>query len=173
MKPPAGRRPRSVAAPIFVHAALPAPGGGVVLFQHDAISEALYDAPFYWMWKDEAYRPTFARHRGEFTERFTARWLRRVFGAAHVHLNVQLERHRGKSPGEVDVLVVFGDRLIIVQAKSKRLTLDARRGNDGALKKDFASAIQTSYDQALVCAEAVLAGDIVLRDESGAAIELP
>ena len=34
-------------------------------------------------------------------------------------------------------------------------------------------AIQTSYDQALVCAEAVLAGDIVLRDESGAAIELP
>ena len=44
---------------------------------------------------------------------------------------------KGKKVGEIDVLVIFGDRAIVLQAKSKRLTLEARKGNDNQIKDDF------------------------------------
>lgn len=67
--------------------------------------------------------------------------------------------YKGKNRlGEANSLVLYGDRAIVVQAKSKRLTIEARKGNDLKLKDDFKKAIQNAYDQALLCAEA-LAGD--------------
>ncbi|WP_121316977.1 nuclease-related domain-containing protein [Paraburkholderia sp. RAU2J] len=116
------------------------------------------------MMADKAYQATAAQHRGALTEAFAARRLASVFGMERVHSNVHLAQSKGTTIGEIDVLVVFGDRLIIVQAKSKRLTLEARRGNDGQLRKDFAAAIQDSYDQAWLCAQAILAGDGRLLD---------
>jgi hypothetical protein len=78
------------------------------------------------MWEDKAYRPTAAKHRGAFTEQFAARRLSGVFGHEHVHTNVNL--HRGKDiVGEADVLVIYGDWLIIVQGKAKKLTIAARK----------------------------------------------
>ncbi|WP_431636880.1 SEC-C metal-binding domain-containing protein [Dyella sp. KULCS107] len=145
--------------------------GKVLLFLPYSIYESLYESPFYWMGGDQTYEPAAAKHRGEFTESFAARRLATVFGSQRIHPNVDLVR--GKSVvGEIDVLVVFGNRLIIVQAKSKKLTLAARRGNDGQLRKDFAAAIQDSYDQAWLCAEAILAGDCVLKDAQKVNIEL-
>ncbi len=49
-------------------------------------------------------------------------------------------------------MVLFGDRAVIIQAKSKRLTLEARKGNDNQLKDDFKKIVQESYDQASECA---------------------
>jgi hypothetical protein len=148
-------------------------GEYVLLFQSYSIYEALYDSPFYWMMADAAYRPTAAKHRGAFTEIFAARRLERVFGAEHVVRGVNLIRSKGEVVGEVDVLVVFGDRLIVVQAKSKKLTLEARRGNDGQLRKDFAGAIQDSYDQAHLCADAILSGEYKLIGVDGKEVLLP
>lgn len=147
--------------------------GTVLLFQHYGIYEALYESPFYWMMADKDYMPTASAHRGYFTERYTARRLAYVFGSPHVHSNVILHQGKGNIAGEIDVLVVFGDRLIIVQAKSKKLTLEARRGNDGQLRKDFAGAIQDSYDQGLLCANAIVAGGCQLMDPQGREINLP
>ena len=94
-------------------------------------------------------------HRGAFAEQFSALRLRAVFGQDNVHTNVNL--FKGKDvAGEADVLVVFGDRLIIIQAKAKKLTLEARKGNDGQLKSDFAAAIQQSYDQGWICANIIV-----------------
>lgn len=145
----------------------------VLLFQHYSIYEAIYETPYYWLMADETYRPTAAAHRGSYTEIFAAKRLRKVFGASCVHINVQVVRNKGKNPGEIDVLVVFGDRLIVLQAKAKKLTLKARRGNDGALTKDFKGAIQDSYDQGLLCAQAIIAGDCKLVTDSGLEIKLP
>lgn len=147
--------------------------GKILLFQHYAIYEALYETPFYWMIADKAYRSTASKHRGAFTERFAAKRLAAVFGKDRVHANVKLVHRKGASPGEIDVLVVFGNRLIVLQAKSKKLTLEARRGNDGALRKDFAGAIQDSFDQAWLCAEAIVAGECKLVDSGGTEIVLP
>ncbi|SDR03853.1 nuclease-related domain-containing protein [Paraburkholderia tuberum] len=152
---------------------LAAGGDRVLLFQHYSIYESLYESPFYWMMADKAYQATAAQHRGAFTEAFAARRLASVFGIERVHSNVHLAQSKGTTIGEIDVLVAFGDRLIIVQAKSKRLTLEARRGNDGQLLKDFAAAIQDSYDQARLCAQAILAGDCRLLDAKGAELLPP
>lgn len=146
--------------------------GTVLLFSHYAIYEALYESPFFWMWDDKAYRPTAAKHRGAFTEQFAARRLARVFGCDHVHMNVNL--HRGKDiVGEVDVLVIYGNRLIILQAKAKKLTIAARKGNDNQLKADFAAAIQDSYDQGWTCANELLADGCRLMDDNKKEIKLP
>lgn len=151
---------------------LPTGRGTVLLFLHYAIFEALYESPFFWMWDDKAYRSTAAKHRGTFTEKFAARRLAGVFGREHVHTNVNL--HRGKDiVGEADVLVTYGDRLIIVQAKAKKLTIAARKGNDNQLKSDFAAAIQDSYDQGRLCANEMLAGDCRLVDEQRSDVALP
>lgn len=151
---------------------LPTDRGTVLLFSHYAISEALYESPFFWMWEDKAYRQTAQTHRGAFTEKFAARRLAGVFGQKHVHTNVNL--HRGKDiVGEADVLVIYGDRLIIVQAKAKKLTIAARKGNDNHLKADFAAAIQDSYDQGWACANEMLAGGCRLLDDDERELKLP
>ena len=151
---------------------LPTGHGTVLLFSHYAICEALYESPFFWMWDDKPYRPTAAKHRGAFTEQFAARRLAGVFGREHVHTNVNL--HRGRDiVGETDVLVIYGDRLIIVQAKAKKLTIAARKGNDNQLKTDFAAAIQDSYDQGWTCANEILAGGCRLVDDKEKEVDLP
>lgn len=151
---------------------LPTDRGTVLLFSHYAIYEALYESPFFWMLDDKSYRPTAAKHRGAFTEQFAARRLAKVFGRQHVHANVNL--HRGKGiVSEADVLVIYGDRLIILQAKAKKLTIAARKGNDNQLKVDFSAAIQDSYDQGWICANELLAGGCRLVDDSEREVELP
>lgn len=151
---------------------LPTDRGTVLLFLPYAIYEALYESPFFWMLEDKRYRPTADKHRGAFTEQFAARRLAGVFGQKHVHTNVNL--YRGKDiVGESDVLVIYADRLIIVQAKAKKLTLAARKGNDSQLKKDFAAAIQDSYDQGWTCATQILAGGCRLVDDKGNDVVLP
>ncbi len=69
--------------------------------------------------------------------------------------------------------MVFGDRAIVLQAKSKRLTLEARKGSDRQIKDDFEKAIQDSYDQALICSKALLDGGFKLTDGSGRKISNP
>ncbi|GGP22116.1 SEC-C metal-binding domain-containing protein [Silvimonas iriomotensis] len=151
---------------------IPTDRGTVLLFSHYAIYEAVYESPFFWMLEDKPYRPAAAKHRGDFAEQFATQRLAAVFGPKHVHTNVNLVGSK-EIEGEVDVLVAYSNRLIIVQAKAKKLTLEARKGNDNQLKKDFAAAIQDSYDQAWSCANKLLAGGVQLQDAQGNEIELP
>jgi hypothetical protein len=118
------------------------------------------------------YRQQASDNRGAFTEQFSQRRLAAVFGKENVHTNVNL--YEGKRiVAEADVLVIFGDRIIIVQAKAKKLTLAARKGNDGQIKADFAAAIQKAYDQGAECATAILSGKRRLEDDRGQAVVLP
>ncbi len=142
---------------------IPLPDGSVLLFQYYSIVEALYESPFYWMGQDKAYRATAFANRGKFTEEFTAERLTKVFGTANVRRNVDLVLKKDKV-GEIDVMVAFGDRLVLVQTKSKRLTLEARKGNDGQIRDDFRKAIQDSYEQGLSCAQHLAANDCVMYD---------
>ena len=144
-----------------------APSGEYVSLQTYALVEALYDAPYYWMIADHAYRGIASRHRGQFTEELTAERLEAVFGAEHVHRNVDLLGSKGQRIGEIDVLVEFGNRLIIVQCKSKKLTLEARKGNDLQLRSDFKSAVQDAYDQGFTCAKALLGGQVRVKASNG------
>ena len=143
-----------------------------ILLQHYGIWEALYETPFYWMCDDKAYKPSALQHRGEFTELFAAERLTQVFGSDRVFKNVEMFRSKRKALGEIDVLVCFGHCAIVLQAKSKKLTRAARKGNDRLLQHDFKTAIQCAVDQAFDCAELLGNTSVTLRCRDGRAVPL-
>src|SRR6266568_7580095 len=61
--------------------------------------------------------------------------------------------------GESLVLAVVGNKAVIAQVKSKRLTEVAKIGNETRLGADFKLAVQEAYDQALLCRRALLDRD--------------
>jgi len=145
----------------------------VILQPAYGYSEAIYDAPFYWMGADKEYCSTAMRHRGDFAENFTYDRLVKIFGSSRVFKNVEILRGKAETLAEIDVLVVFGDRIIVLQAKSKKLTLSARNGNDLQLKGDFKSAVQDAVDQAYLCASLLIDQTVTLRCRDGVTPQLP
>ena len=143
-----------------------------LLFQHYSLNEAFYETPFFWMASDKAYINQAMQNRGNFLEQYSAERLRSVFGEARVFENVHIWGAGRDEVGEIDVLVVFANRAIILQAKTKRLTIEARKGNDLQLKDDFKKSIQDSYDQGLLCAKCLNQSEFVFKDGSGKPLEL-
>ncbi len=152
---------------------IPLEGDKYALFHIYALAEALYESPFYWMGADKAYASTAMRHRGLFAEEFSVECLVRVFGKDKVYSNIDIFETKDKKLGEIDVLVLFGNRAIVLQAKSKRLTLEARKGNDGQIKDDFKKSIQDSYDQAYMCAGMLGDPNYKLRDGDSNEVAIP
>lgn len=148
------------------------PNGRYIALQTYGIVESLYDSPFYWMIGDKSYRAKASAHRGAFTEQFVARRLRSVFGEQNVHCNVNIEGASNRI-SEIDVLVLFGDRAVIVQCKSKKMTLESRKGNDQTLRDDFQKAVQDAYDQGLLCARSLGRPELDFVKENGAKLEIP
>jgi hypothetical protein len=146
--------------------------GRYLSLQTYGIVESLYDSPFYWMVGDKSYRPQASANRGAFTEQFLAKRLRSVFGEQHVHTNVNIEASNSRI-SEVDVLVLFGDRALIVQCKSKKMTLESRKGNDQALRDDFQKAVQDAYDQGLLCARSLSRPELDFIEEGGTKLRIP
>ena len=124
-----------------------------LLLQLFDLLQSMYESPLYWMNNDEEYKDTADKHRGDFTEKFCADRLESVFGAKNVYKNVEFEKGKKFEKGEIDVLVTYSNRAIVLQAKSKKLTLKARQGDEEALEADFQSAVQKAYDQGFICAE--------------------
>ncbi|MBG0811144.1 SEC-C domain-containing protein [Methylosinus sp. H3A] len=144
-------------------------GDNHILLLYVSLTEALYETPFYWMNGDKAYAAAAMTNRGVFTEEFCAARLERVFGPNRTFRNVDIWENsaRKKKLGEIDALVLIGDRAVVVQAKSKKLTLAARKGNDLQLQSDFKAAVQDACDQAITCSKYLLTGASVLADSSG------
>ena len=134
-----------------------------LLLQQYNLAEAFYETPFFWFMEDEYYIQTAMENRGAFTESFSEERLKTVFGDSRVFSNIDIVGRKGKKEGEIDVLVTFADRAIVLQAKSKKLTIAARKGNDNALRNDFKKAIQNSYNQAALCARLLEDSDYKLR----------
>lgn len=142
-----------------------------LLFQTYSLYEALYEAPFYWFLEDKSYLNIASKNRGEFTESFTETCLKKVFSEQKVIKNVDLFRAKEKL-GEIDILVLYGDRAIVVQAKSKKLTLAARKGVKFKLQEDFKSAVQDSYNQAFNCSTLLSDPEVILKDSRGRIVNI-
>jgi hypothetical protein len=144
----------------------------LLLLEQYSLEQSLYESPFFWMRDDLTYRDTAFLNRGKFVEDFSEKRLRKVFGKGAVFSNVRVCRAKGKDAGEIDTLVLFGDRAVVVQAKSKRLTLEARKGNDNLIRNDFKKSVQDSYDQAIKCAQALLSANTTLTGPDGREINI-
>ncbi len=115
---------------------------------------AAYTSPFFWMRNDETYKSTAEKNRGLFTETMSYSFLQRVFGEECVYRNI-IFGSKKKMIAEADVMVIYGDNCIILQAKSKTLTKEAKQGDGYALANDFGRAVQQAFFQGAKCADAI------------------
>lgn len=122
------------------------------------LSESIYESPYYWMLRDPEYEATASHNRGKFLEKTIERMLKNTFGDEHVFSNVIIKRKKSEIAAEADILVVYGEFILVIQAKSKRLTLEARSGNLERLKEDFGSGVQSAYDQAIKFIDLIVSG---------------
>ncbi|MBI0397793.1 YecA family protein [Cyclobacterium marinum] len=117
-------------------------------FQIYSLYEALYESPVFFLNENKKYSSTALKNRGDFTESFCFDKLKSIFGENRVFRNIEIVNKKNEPLSEIDILVLYGDIAIIVQAKSKRLTIESRKGNLSIIQKDFKLAIQDAYDQA-------------------------
>lgn len=152
--------------------------GKFLMFQGYSLAESAYETPFFWMLQDKAYAEKAKENRGLFTESFSADRLKSVFGEGRVYENVYLFDSKIKNPktgqeaGEIDILVTYADRAIVLQAKSKKLSEAARKGDDTAIKSDFKKAIQGAYDQGFKCANFLTDENYRILDKDGTPIDI-
>ena len=118
------------------------------------------------------YKDTAATNRGNFTEDFVQERLSEIFDPRDIYRNVTISP--GERPlGEIDILVVYGNRALVIQGKSKQLTLEARTGNDKKIRDDFEKAIQGAYNQAASCAGLLADSNSYVIDVDGTEIADP
>ena len=79
---------------------------------------------------DKSYKDIADHNRGVATEKICSELLQKVFEAKNVYRNVKV-KYRREDFTEIDVLAIKGNKALIVQAKSKNLTVESRTG-DGA-----------------------------------------
>ena len=148
------------------------PSGTYILFSYNALACSLYESPYYWMIDDSQYIETANANRGRFVEQFVCERMARVFGDKSVFQGVKVYKSKSEELTDIDVLALFGNRAIVVQAKSKKLTLEARKGNDGQIKTDFKKAVQEAYDQGYEAATALLDPTFKYRDKNGQSLKI-
>ena len=135
------------------------------------LAEAIYESPFFWTVSDEDYEDRVAENRGRATEEIAARLLSPVFGERLYTNAVVLDGTTVVH--EIDVLAFAGNRALAIQAKSKRLTVLSRQGDDRQLEKDFSQAVQQAYEQGLTSRRLLLGREHDLIDGDGNPIDLP
>ena len=119
------------------------------------LARSIYESPYYWISQDRKYKDAGLTNRGAATEEIAHNLLTQVFGENNVYRGVKI-RNRKEDVTDIDVLAVEGSKAVIVQAKSKKLTVASKKGGGESLKSDFQDAIQDAYNQALVSRKALL-----------------
>lgn len=145
------------------------------------LARSVDESPYYWMKEasESYFLSTATLNRGTYTEEASYELLKKVFGEGQVYINAQVHRKKGegiKKKGklhtDIDVLALTGNKAIIVQAKSKKLTLPSRQGNIDKLGSDFKEAVQSAYEQGLLARNQILSGNTFLTQRDGTEIKL-
>ncbi|HMQ11127.1 MAG TPA: SEC-C metal-binding domain-containing protein [Oligoflexia bacterium] len=135
------------------------------------LSEAIYEAPFYWMISDAAYKDTASTNRGNAGEDIVFQFLSKVFGDK-AYRRILVKTTNSKMNTDIDVLCILGSKALCVQVKSKKLTKLSRKGDFHSLQKDFQGAVQDAYEQAWIAREKILDRTSKFFDEHGNEIKL-
>jgi len=87
--------------------------------------------------------------KGEYTEKQIALYLNKIFPSKCIHRKVHYS-FEGKFP-EVDLLIIFDNKILIIEAKSNRLTPSAKFGSELGLKTDLKKIVQEAFEQSSNC----------------------
>lgn len=130
--------------------------GRYLLLVEFLLAQSIYESPFYWMSADSEYRDTAFVNRGRATTAIAHEMMERVFGRNRVFRDVRVMRNKRETETDIDILAFVGNKAVVIQAKSKKLTQLARRGLEDRLRADFKAAVQDAYNQALASRRALL-----------------
>jgi hypothetical protein len=109
--------------------------------------------------------------RSRWLEREALQCLRRALPGAETYHS--LRYGTGRSRNELDGLVLYDNRAILVEAKSKGLTLAAKEGDLEALEYDLRLALKDAVDQAKKARNYMVARQkAVFKDENGKTVEV-
>jgi len=136
------------------------------------VAEAVYETPFYWMYEDKTYLNKASKHRGDVGEEIAYDFLSKIFGIENTYKSVLVTTKKGQPETDIDVLCTLGNKALCVQIKSKKLTINAKRGDAAQLSKDFQGAIQDAYDQGLVSRSSIMESRAKFTDSDGNEIRL-
>ena len=146
--------------------------GRYLLLVYFLLAQSIYESPFYWMAADLNYRDTAFANRGKATTSIAYEMMVRVFDPGRVFQDVRVMRNKRETVTDVDILAFVGNKAVVIQAKSKKLTQLARRGSEDRLRADFKAAIQEGYDQAIACRLALLDKRHTFLDTAGKELRL-
>lgn len=118
-----------------------------------AISESLYESPFYWMLVDKTYSQKAMHNRGKVAEEMTKKILLKIFDEKSVFQNIIINRTKNEQTTDIDLLALTENSGIIFQIKSKKLTTLSKNGNLDSIKKDFKAAIEDAFEQGKLAKE--------------------
>ena len=135
------------------------------------LTRSVYESPFYWMNDDHNYKYTADRNRGEAIELMAYDLLKSVFGDKNVYRNLKIKEN-GEIKTDIDVLAICDNKALIVQAKSKRLTVPSRMGSAKSLQTDFQDAVQLAYNQGKTSRTALLQPGYEFINELGDSVPL-
>ena len=136
------------------------------------LPKAIYESPFYWMNIDDRYRDAALTNRGNATESITQDLLVSVFGSNRVFRGVKVKRGRSEVT-DIDVLAISGNKAVIAQCKSKKLTIQAKQGDGKVLRRDFVKAVQEAFDQAIKGKKALTESGYDLIGQNGSPVPIP
>jgi hypothetical protein len=131
------------------------------------LTQSIYESPFYWMSADPKYKDFSFDNRGKATAKLAYDMMVQVFGPARVFKDVRVMKNKSETVTDIDVLAFVGNKAVVLQAKSKKLTQLSRRGSEEKLRADFKAAIQDGYAQAVTCRHAILNRNHTFLDRDG------
>lgn len=120
-----------------------------------SLAEALYDGPFYWMNDDKNYKNTALKNRGDSAENIVNSMLSKM-NIGTIYREIEIKANRTKTITDIDVCVVKGEKMLLFQIKSKRLTQLSKRGNIQQFKIDFKAAVTDAFEQSKLAEESVI-----------------
>lgn len=120
-----------------------------------SLSEALYDGPFYWMIDDLNYKNTALKNRGDSAENIVHSMLSKM-NIGTIYREIEIKTNRTKTITDIDVCVVNGEKMLLFQIKSKRLTQLSKRGNTRQFEIDFKAAVTDAFEQSKLAEESII-----------------
>jgi hypothetical protein len=108
--------------------------------------EALLSTFHFDLWGDPAYKTIYDKARSDWLEQEAVRCLSGLLWGSDARWSLNYGPKRGRM--ELDGLVVYDNKLLLIECKWKTLTLDARMGDIEAARTDIMKSIAASYEQA-------------------------
>ena len=107
--------------------------------------------------------------KSSYLEKKTYEYFARVFPKKHLHSNLYYRINRDRF--ETDLLVIFDNKILIVESKSNHLPIAARRGGMLSLERGLEKIVKEAYLQAERVKSYIQSSDIVtFENESGTSV---